>query len=140
MSIGLGSYGLMCGRFIASSFGVIFLFGIMYWWFDKGTACDQTSLGLWHAFDYLVMSLSAFTTVGAVNSAIFCSTSSVIAQRLASLESLIGYVTLGVFITVFWTSLHEADIRVSGVRPPGSQQVNDSSEFNRETGDTSSQP
>lgn len=114
----VSGYGLSASRFVASVLALVSIFAVIYWLLDAQQAnCAAGALSWPNGVNHLVLSLSVFTTLGVLGGPA-CSADTTALQRVASLESLAGYIMLGVLISVFWMAFHESATGVSGVRLP----------------------
>lgn len=117
----IAGYGLRGGRFIITAVGIVAFFGSLYYVIDRLAECGQKSPFLMSVLQYAFLSLGTFTSLGNVSGSA-CQADGQIVQVVASLESVTGYFMLGILISVFWASFHEAATGRSGIRPRRSQE------------------
>jgi hypothetical protein len=111
----VAGYGLRGDRFVGALAVALALFAGIYWLLDMLAGCAQAALSLQSALNYLLFSLGAFTNASETGAPV-CATSAGAAHGVAVLESLLGYLMLGILISIFWTSGHQATVESSSIR------------------------
>ncbi len=108
---GVAGYGLRGWRFLKITLSSIIGFGLCYWLIDFLTPhCSPSPFP-----DKVLFSIGVFTTVGNISAPI-CPADALWVQRVAMVESLIGYLMLGILISIILASYHESLTVISGRR------------------------
>lgn len=111
----VAGYGLRASNFVLSTCVLLVSFAAIYWGVDTSAGCPQSALRWFTPLDYILRSLGTFTTLGNVSGSL-CSLDGDSIQRVASVESVFGYIMLGILISVFWMSFHESATGISNIR------------------------
>jgi hypothetical protein len=129
----VAGYGLGAGNFVMTTLFLLLSFSAIYWAIDASAGCSQSSLNWITPLDYFMRSLGVFTTLGNVSGTL-CSLDGDSTQRVASIESIFGYVMLSILISVFWMAFHESATGISNIRLRDREDSFSPVEHQRDTG------